>query len=132
MWFRAQGQRSVDEIRAEAEQRRGTARQRGYGVRWDRVSAAFKLAHPLCLGCEAVGQYKATAVTDHVEPHKGDMVKFWNAERWQPACTWHHDVIKQQLEVLFAKGQLKVDDLWLNSKAAIELTLSLLPERVGG
>jgi 5-methylcytosine-specific restriction protein A len=46
----------------------------------------LQAAHPVCLGCEAIGQVRATEVTDHVEPHKGDMVKFWNSEQWQPAC----------------------------------------------
>ena len=130
--FRAQGQRSIEEIRAEAEQRRGSARERGYGPRWDRVPAGFKLAHPVCLGCEAVGQVRATAVTDHVEPHKGDMIKFWNAEMWQPACAWHHDTVKQQLEQRYAKGELTIADLWLNSPAAIALTLDLIEAGGGG
>jgi hypothetical protein len=67
-----------------------------------------------------------TQVTDHVEPHKGDMIKFWNAKRWQPACCWHHDVVKQKLEQMYARGEISVDDLWLNSAVAIRLTLELM------
>jgi 5-methylcytosine-specific restriction protein A len=126
--FRAHGQRSVQQHHAAAELNRGSARQRGYGARWDRTSAAFKLTHPLCLGCDAIGRVVATEVTDHVEPHKGDQSKFWNAKRWQPACRWHHDVVKQALERRYAACEIKLDDLWLNSQVAVRLTLQLLAD----
>jgi 5-methylcytosine-specific restriction protein A len=35
----------------EQDQRRGTARQRGYGSAWDKRRAAFLLAHPWCEDC---------------------------------------------------------------------------------
>lgn len=41
---------------------------------------------------------------------------------WQPACRWHHDVIKPKLERMFEVGEVKVDQLWLNSPAAIALS----------
>jgi hypothetical protein len=56
------------------------------------------------------------------------MAKFWNSALWQPACTWHHSVVKQQLEAMFAQGKLSVADLWLNSAVAVRLSLSLLPQ----
>ena len=68
-----------------------------------------------------------TVVTDHVEPHKGDMVKFWDARLWQPACRPHHDIVKKALEGRYTRGEIGRDDLWLNSAAAIRLTLELLP-----
>ncbi|QDP20681.2 hypothetical protein [Bradyrhizobium cosmicum] len=73
-----------------------------------------------------------TEVTDHVEPHKGDRVRFWDRAMWQPACAWHHDVVKQKLEVMFAKGEILVADLWLDSRVAVRLTLAELPVGVGG
>jgi 5-methylcytosine-specific restriction endonuclease McrA len=130
--FRSRPQRTRAELEAAYDAERGGARQRGYGARWDKVSAGFKRAHPLCLGCEAIGQVRATDVTDHVEPHKGDMVLFWNSEQWQPACQWHHDVIKQQLEGLFSRGMLAVADLWLDSTIAVRLTLELIERRGAG
>jgi 5-methylcytosine-specific restriction endonuclease McrA len=125
--FRAHGQRSIQQHKVEAEANRGSARERGYGARWDRASAGFKLAHPLCLGCEAIGRVVPATVTDHVEPHKGDMTKFWNAKRWQSCCAWHHDVVKQMLERRYASDEINLDDLWLNSALATRLTLELLP-----
>jgi len=125
-FFRPRAQRSRRDVNAEYDARRGSARDRGYAPAWDKFSAVFKRQHPLCLGCEAVGRTVATDVTDHVEPHRGDMVKFW-AGPFQPACRWHHAVIKQHLEELYAKGQAKASDLWLNSKKAMELTHSMFP-----
>jgi 5-methylcytosine-specific restriction enzyme A len=80
----------------------------------------------LCLGCEATGCVTATYATNHVEPHKGDMMPFWNGEQWQPACRWHDDLVKQLLELMLARGELAVADLRFSSTAAIRLTLSLV------
>ena len=69
-----------------------------------------------------MGKTVPTDVVDHVEPHKGDQRKFWNTALWQPACRWHHDVIKQVLERMFASGEIAVAELWLNSATAIRLS----------
>ena len=55
------------------------------------------------------------------------MVVFWDSSKWQPACDWHHSVVKQKLETMYEQGKAKVDDLWLNSAKAIELTRSMAP-----
>jgi len=101
---------------------RANSHQRGYDRQWERAAALFKLEHPLCLGCEAVGLVSATEVVDHVVPHKGNRDRFWDRSRWQPCCKWHHDVVKQQLEHRFSKGALTEADLWLNSSAAVAVT----------
>lgn len=106
------------------DQRRGSARKRGYNASWDRAALAFKNSHPLCLGCEAMGRIVVCEVVDHVMPHKGDMAVFWDP-RWQSSCRWHHDVVKQKLEALYASGRITADDLWLNSKVAIEIASGL-------
>ena len=111
------------EVDRQFDAQRGSARQRGYGARWDAASAGFKRQHPLCIGCEAVGLIAATEVTDHVVPHKGDRVIFWDRKRWQPACGRHHDVVKQRLEAMFMRGQIDESQLWVNSVTAIRLTL---------
>lgn len=130
--FHARPQASRAELNAAYDARRGSARKRGYVGQWDLASAVFKRKHPLCLGCEAVGRVVATEVTDHVEPHRGDMAKFWNGELWQPACRWHHDVVKQKLEALFDRGEILVADLWLDSAIARRLTLAELGGQGGG
>jgi 5-methylcytosine-specific restriction endonuclease McrA len=84
--------------------------------------AVFKTQHPLCLGCEAVGWVSPTEVTDHVIPAKGDYELLWNQANWQPACRWHHNSVKQQLERMFAEGTATAADLRLDSPRAIEMT----------
>lgn len=107
---------------ADYDDRRGSARERGYTREWDRASKAFKQQHPLCAGCEAIGRTVPADLVDHVIPHKGDQVLFWDQANWQSSCRWHHDVVKQQLELQHAAGKLTALDLFLTSTAAIKLT----------
>lgn len=126
--FRPKGQRSRRQANAEYDAKRGSARQRGYSPRWDREAYAFKGLHPFCIGCKAVGMLMATEVVDHIIPHKGDEKLMWNERNWQPACRFHHDVVKQKLELLYAQGSIPADDLRLNSATAVELTRDLLAD----
>lgn len=123
--FRPRGQRTRREANAEYDRHRGSARERGYDARWDIAARAFRREHPLCLGCEAVGKTEPATCVDHVIPHKGDMVRFWDRSLWQSSCDWHHDTVKQQLERLYEQGKARVEDLWLDSEKAKELTASL-------
>jgi 5-methylcytosine-specific restriction endonuclease McrA len=109
------------------DQRRGSARQRGYTPAWDQASAIHRTAYPLCLGCQAVGRVVVCDVVDHIVPHKGDARLMWDAGNWQSACRWHHDTVKQQLERSYAAGKLTTADLRLDSAAAIALTRRLDP-----
>jgi 5-methylcytosine-specific restriction enzyme A len=119
--FQARRQQDRQALNAQYDARRGSARSRGYSAAWDKAAALFKRRHRLCLG-----RVTAAEVVDHVEPHKGDRDKFWNEARWQSSCKWHHDVVKQALEAMFYGGEITLDDLWLNSAAAIRLTLERL------
>jgi 5-methylcytosine-specific restriction protein A len=96
------------------------ARARGYDGKWDLAAAEFKASHPYCRGCLAFGIQRRTEVVDHVDPHRGDHAKFWNASQWQAACRWHHDKIKKRLEAAFERGEIGVSDLWLDSAIAID------------
>lgn len=100
---------------------RGSARQRGYGTAWDKASIAYRKANPLCLGCQAMGRLEPATVVDHVQPHKGNAALFWDEANWQPACTWHHSNVKQQLEALHEQGAIPLADLRLDSRRALEL-----------
>ncbi|WP_309252328.1 HNH endonuclease signature motif containing protein [Paenibacillus spongiae] len=33
----------------------------------------------------------AATVIDHIKPHKGNKVLFWDRNNWQPLCKSHHD-----------------------------------------
>lgn len=72
---------------------RPSARERGYTGAWEEARRAFLALHPACAFCG----YTATVV-DHVTPHRGDMVLFWDRANWQPLCKPCHDRRKQRLE----------------------------------
>jgi 5-methylcytosine-specific restriction enzyme A len=130
--FRPKGQPTRRHASAAHDAKRGSARQRGYDAKWDKEATAFKREFPLCLGCRAVGRFEASAVVDHVMPHKGDRHLMWDRRNWQPACRFHHDVVKQRLEVMFAQGKIGANELRLDSDAAMRLTRELLLEPGGG
>lgn len=81
----------------EREHRRGTAYQRGYGLRWQRESALFLKRYPLCgmrpgkkapvmSRCHDEGKVEAARQVDHVKPHRGNQELFWNRSNWQSLC----------------------------------------------
>ena len=85
----------------ERETRGGNRRERWGGLydsRWDKASASFRAAFPLCgmrpsgrkpvmSRCHAEGRSTPTYQTDHVVPHKGDRGLFWDKENnWQALC----------------------------------------------
>lgn len=109
--------------------RRGSARARGYTSAWDKAAKGYLRSHPLCVGCEAEGLVVAAELVDHVVPHKGDQSLFWDVSKWQAACRWHHDAVKQALEIMWARGGLRPDDLHLASPKAVSLARSM---RAGG
>lgn len=65
--------------------------------RWRKLRARQLAKHPLCRMCEAEGRVTVATICDHVEPHRGDMAKFW-AGPFQSLCKPHHDVTKQSIE----------------------------------
>jgi len=109
------------------DERRGSARSRGYGARWEAARAVFLAEHPLCLGCEAMGRVVPTVIVDHVVPHRGDEALFWDEGNWQPVCEWHHAMVKQRLEGLFDRRAITAADLRLDSRAAVDLSNRLNP-----
>jgi hypothetical protein len=40
----------------------------------------------------------AAVLVDHIDPHRGDMKKFWDSANWQSLCKPCHDSIKQRFE----------------------------------
>lgn len=69
-----------------------SARQRGYDTAWEKARKGYLQHHPLCVHCLAEGIVTAAKVVDHIEPHRGDMVKFWDSSMWQSLCKRHHDI----------------------------------------
>lgn len=125
--FRPAHQPTRQQQARQYDRQRGSARERGYNVRWEKARRTFLARAPLCIGCEAIGTVEPAAIVDHVVPHGGDSERFWDTAMWQGCCKWHHDVVKQRLEDRYARRQIGEAELWLNSKAAIELTRTLRP-----
>lgn len=71
---------------------RASARERGYDTAWEKASKGYLIRHPLCVHCLAEGIVTTSTVTDHIIPHRGDMVLFWASDtNWQALCKRHHD-----------------------------------------
>lgn len=72
-------------------QEQRTTTEKGYGTRWQKESRAFLRANPLCIRCKAQGRYTKATVVDHIVPHRGDPILFWDRSNWQPLCKECHD-----------------------------------------
>jgi 5-methylcytosine-specific restriction protein A len=95
--FRPGGQRTAEQRERDNDQRRGSARARGYSTSWDKAAASFKRDHPLCALCDLNGLTVATDVVDHLYPHR-QFGGFWDKTRWVPLCEPCHSGEKQATE----------------------------------
>jgi len=69
-----------------------SAASRGYNSRWRVARSRYLKAHPLCVRCKEESKLTKATVVDHVKPHRGDPILFWDEDNWQPLCKHHHDV----------------------------------------
>jgi len=69
-----------------------------YGTEWIKERKLFLLDNPLCVMCSDQGFVVAATVVDHVVPHKGDPMLFWDKANWQSLCAPHHNRTKQGIE----------------------------------
>jgi len=81
------------ERKARFDQKRPSARERGYDTKWQKEAKAFLAANPRCCMCGAPSQ-----LVDHKTPHRGDKRLFWSRSNWQPLCTPCHSSRKQREE----------------------------------
>ena len=65
---------------------------------WQRARANFLKSNPYCRFCRQRGKRVRASVVDHIQPHRGDPMKFWNQKNWQPLCKLCHDVDKGRLD----------------------------------
>jgi 5-methylcytosine-specific restriction endonuclease McrA len=79
--------------KARHDERRPTARERGYDSKWDKARAEFLAEHPHCRVCG-----EPATVVDHIVPHRGDPKLFWDRKNWQSLCAHHHNGAKQSQE----------------------------------
>lgn len=69
-----------------------------YGVEWRKARKLFLEANPLCAMCKELGTLHPARIVDHIIPHRGNVVLFWDRENWQGLCTHHHNSTKQHHE----------------------------------
>ena len=65
--------------------------------RWRAIRAKQLRDEPLCAYCLKENKYTEATVCDHLEPHRGDPIKFW-AGPFQSLCQTHHSSDKQREE----------------------------------
>lgn len=92
----------------ETDARRGSATARGYDRRWNKASASYRREHPLCEYCELEGRVTASALTDHLYPHRVYAGVFWLSKWWVASCDQCHNGMKQAAE---RKGKDAIDAL---------------------
>ncbi|WP_026147652.1 HNH endonuclease [Limimaricola hongkongensis] len=85
--------KSDRERKARFDRTRPNSSQRGYTGTWEKAKADFLAKHPFCRRC---GQPADTV--DHIKPHKGDPVLFWDRSNWQALCARDHNSAKQREE----------------------------------
>lgn len=92
-----------------ADQRRGSARQRGYNARWEKARATYLSRHPTCVYCALIrGRVEAATCVDHLYPHHVYEGTFWRTDLWCASCAPCHASWKQGLE---RRGKPALDDL---------------------
>lgn len=69
---------------------RGTARERGYGAAWDRLSRRWRAAHPLCCTCAERGVTTAAELVDHIVPTDVDSTRIMDETNLQSLCRSCH------------------------------------------
>ncbi len=79
------------QARRVADQRRDTAAARGYDWTWHQARTAWLASHPLCETCLTEDRFEPATVVDHVIPHRGDRVLFWDPANWSAKCKACHD-----------------------------------------
>jgi 5-methylcytosine-specific restriction protein A len=122
--FSARPSRTKVERDGEADNRRGSARKRGYTTAWDKARAGYIRGHPFCEYCTA-GAFGAVhtapaQLVDHLYPHRGDRELFWDTRWWVASCEACHAGPKQRAE---HRGTAVLDALARHLGR---------PERVGG
>lgn len=69
-----------------------------YGQAWRKARIEHLAASPLCRYCELEGRLSAADTVDHLYPHGGDVVVFWQRRFWVSCCRSCHDGFKQTVE----------------------------------
>src|SRR5215831_4803258 len=77
---------------------------------WHRRACRQLQHEPLCAMCLSEGRIVAARVADHVEPHHGDPIKFWNG-KLQSLCAHCHESRKKFLELRGYDNTISADGM---------------------
>jgi 5-methylcytosine-specific restriction endonuclease McrA len=77
-------------------------------ARWQRLRAYQLLEHPLCAICARKGLVEPASVVDHVDPHRGDWMKFCTG-KLQSLCKTCHDGEKRTIEIRGYSTEIGID-----------------------
>ena len=80
------GKKYCDEHAALHPEESRSAGGRGYGSKWNKARRRYLEKHPLCVMCMKDGRYVRATDVDHIIPHRGDPVLFWDENNWQALC----------------------------------------------
>ena len=72
--------------------KRGSSASRGYTAKWSKASKAYLAENPWCAECLKSGRRTRATETDHIIPHKGNLLLFWDRSNWQPLCHSCHSI----------------------------------------
>lgn len=79
------------EIAKRQEKRTVSAYKHLYGWQWQKIRARYLKENPLCVICYTKKIITPATVVDHIDPHKGDVIKFWDEDNYQSLCKSCHD-----------------------------------------
>jgi 5-methylcytosine-specific restriction protein A len=97
----------ITKVASWRDDKRGST-ARGYNYEWQLARLEFLALNPLCAMCYPKGTIAQARIVDHIEPHNGDPVKFWDRTNWQGLCLHCHNAIKQRMERAKALGSFRV------------------------
>jgi 5-methylcytosine-specific restriction enzyme A len=73
------------------QRKRESATKRGYNTVWQREAKRYLARNPLCAVCRRAGKLTPAVCVDHIRPHRGNQVLFWDlANNVQGLCTACH------------------------------------------
>ena len=76
--------------------------------RWREKRTRQLQRQPLCVFCERMGRTTPATIADHIEPHRGDLHKFWHGDLMS-LCATCHSSVKQRMENGKAVVQVGLD-----------------------
>jgi 5-methylcytosine-specific restriction enzyme A len=107
-WW-APSEASDEELSTMGVRGRPTKWDRWYSSdRWARIRRHQLLEHPLCKYCAERGIVTPATICDHVEPHRGDINRFWCGP-FQSLCEACHRSAKRWVELRGYRPDIGLD-----------------------